>query len=83
MAAAQMGAARVKAAAAKALLEAPRLNVADIVRDEAQALADMRRVALRISKTEGDLVAQHVRTYADDAETLARLVLAYTEPPNE
>ncbi len=73
----------MKAAAAKALLDAPRLTVADIVRDEAQALADMRRVALRLVKCEEDLVAQHVRAYADDAQTLARLVLAYTEPPDD
>ena len=71
----------MNAAAAKALLDAPRLMVADIVRDEAQALADMRRVALRIQKTEGDTVARHLRMFHEDAETLARLVLTYTEPP--
>lgn len=57
--------------------------VADQVRDEAQALADLRRVALRISKTEGDSVARHLRMFHEDAETLARLVLAYTEPPDD
>lgn len=57
--------------------------VADQVADEAQALADMRRVALRISKTEGDTVARHLRMFHEDADTLARLVLAYTEVPDE
>ncbi len=73
----------MKAAAARALLDAPQLTVADLVHEEAQALADMRRVALRISKADGDLVAQHLRMYSEDAETLARLVLAYTEVPDE
>ena len=78
-----MGQLRLKAAAAKALLDAPRLTVADIVRDEAHALADMRRVALRIAKAEGDTVACHLRMFHEDAGTLARLVLAYTELPDD
>lgn len=74
----------MKSAAALALLEQPQLAaVRDRVRDEAQALADMRRVALRIASSEGDLIAQHLRTYPEDAETLARLVLAYTEVPDD
>lgn len=54
-------------------------GLAERVRDEACALADMRRVAMRIAKTEGDTVARHLRSFHEDSETLARLVLAYTE----
>ncbi|HEU02541.1 hypothetical protein LCGC14_0678530 [marine sediment metagenome] len=57
--------------------------VCDQVADEAQALADMRRVALRISKVYGDTVARHLTMYHEDADTLARLVLAYTEVPDD
>ncbi len=57
--------------------------VADQVAGEAQALADMRRVALRISSVEGDAVARHLRMFHEDADTLARLVLAYTEAPDD
>ncbi len=69
----------MKRAAARALLEAPVFPaIRDIVAEEAQALADMRRVALRIEKSEGDTVERHLRAFHEDAETLARLVLAYT-----
>ncbi len=57
--------------------------VCDQVADEAQALADMRRVALRISKAYGDTVTRHLRMFHEDADTLARLVLAYTEVPDD
>ena len=71
---------RLKAAAKLApILQA----VCDQVADETQALADMRRVALRISKVEGDTVARHLRMFHEDADTLARLVLAYTEAPDD